>query len=175
MDELNTTTEEMGGTNAAVGTSTETKEVTLGTEQNDSKQTAEAPEKKYTDADVDRIIAKKIAQERNRMQKLFTEEQQESDIEKREREVLKRELRADAVDALEKDNLPRSLSKMLDYSSKEAFDESYTTLTDAFREATGGYIKSMFINDDRFAHGTPRTGTGAPADAARAAFLYGKK
>lgn len=171
MDELNTTTEGMDGINAAAEASTDTKEVTPGTEQNDSNQTPPAPEKKYTDADVDRIIAKKIAQERNRMQKLFTEDQQESELDKREREVLERELRADARDALEKANLPLSLSKMLDYSSREAFDESYTTLVDAFREATGGYIRNFFKSE------VPKTGTGSRGTMAqeRALFLYGKK
>lgn len=168
MDELNTTTEEMDGMNAAAEASTDTKEVTPGTEQND--QTPPAPEKKYTDADVDRIIAKKIAQERNRMQKLFTEDQQESELDRREREVLKRELQADARDALEKANLPLSLSRMLDYSSREAFDESYITLTDAFKEATGGYIRNFFKGE------APKTGIGDKNIAhERALFLYGKK
>ncbi len=43
------------------------------------------PEKKYTDEDVDRIIAKKIAAERKRMSKLFNDEQQESELDKREK------------------------------------------------------------------------------------------
>ena len=47
-------------------------------------------EKKYTDADVDRIVAKKIAAERKRLQRMFEGEQQESEIEKRERDVTRR-------------------------------------------------------------------------------------
>ena len=176
MDELNnTTTEEMDGTNAAAEASTDTKEVTPGTEQNDSDQTPPAPEKKYTDADVDRIIAKKIAQERNRMQKLFADDQQESELDKREREVTKRELRADAMEALTHDKLPRSLADMFDYSSEEAFDESYKTLTGAFQEAVNDKVRYVFTHDDHIARGIPKVGTGALLDQSRAAFFSGKR
>ena len=173
-DVKNTTTEEMSGANAAAEASTDTKEDNPGTEQNDSKQTPPAPEKKYTDADVDRIIARKIAQERNRMQKLFTEDQQESELDRREREVTKRELRADAMEALTRDKLPCSLADMLNYSDKEAFDESYKTLTGAFQEAVNNQIKYVFMHDDRIACGTPKVGTGGPPDQTRAAFFSGK-
>lgn len=175
MDELNTTTEEMSGTDAAAEASTDTKEGNPGIEQNDSKQTPPAPEKKYTDADVDRIIAKKIAQERNRMQKLFTEDQQESDLDRREREVTKRELRADAMEALARDAFPCSLADMLDYSSKEAFDESYKTVTGAFQDAVNAKVKHIFQFDDRVAHEAPKVSTGDPLDQSRAAFFSGKR
>lgn len=101
----------------------------------------EQPEKKYTDADVDRIIAKKIAAERKRMQKLFEGEQQESEIEKRERDVTRRELMADAKDALIGDGLPSSLASVLDYSDKEAYEKSYQEVTGIFREA----MQQMFV------------------------------
>lgn len=176
MDELNnTTTEEMDGTNAAAEASTDTKEVPPGTEQNDSDQTPPAPEKKYTDADVDRIIAKKIAQERNRMQKLFADDQQESELDRREREVTKRELRADAMEALAHDGFPCSLADTFNYNSKEAFDESYKTLTDAFQKAVNEKVRNIFMFDDRVAHEVPKVGTGAPPDQSRAAFFSGEK
>lgn len=92
-------------------------------------------EKKYTDADVNRIIAKKIAAERSRMQKLFNDEQQESEIEKRERNVLKRELMADARDELVNQGLPSSLAKVLDYSSKENCESSLKDVIEIFRDA----------------------------------------
>ena len=53
-------------------------------------------EKRYTDADVDRIIASKLAREREKFSKQKEAEQQESDFEKRERELIIRELKADA-------------------------------------------------------------------------------
>ena len=100
--------------------------------QSENKQ---EPEKKYTDADVDRIIAKKIAAERKRMSKLFNEEQQESEIEVRERNVMVRELKADAKDALISDGLPISLANVLNYNSKEDMEASYAEITKVFKEA----------------------------------------
>ena len=102
------------------------------------------PEKKYTDAEVDRIIAKKIAAERKRMQKLFNEEQQESELEIRERNVLRRELMADAKDALISSGLPSSLAKVIDYSDKESYEKSYEEVTAIFREAMQQEYKRRF-------------------------------
>ena len=113
----------------------------------------EQPEKKYTDADVDRIIAKKIAAERKRMQKLFEGEQQESEIEKRERDVTRRELMADAKDALIGDGLPSSLASVLDYSDKEAYEKSYQEVTGIFREAMQQMFKQQFSGKAPHARG----------------------
>ena len=110
----------------------------------------EQPEKKYTDADADRIIAKKIAAERKRMQRLF-----ENEIETRERNVLKRELMADAKDMLISDGFPSSLATIMDYSSKEAHEESYKNVTAVFNEALQFAIKEKFRGT------TPRVSIGS--------------
>ncbi|OUO31195.1 hypothetical protein B5F86_01625 [Lachnoclostridium sp. An298] len=115
----------------------------------------EQPEKKYTDADVDRIIAKKIAAERKRMQKLFEGEQQESEIEKRERDVTRRELMADAKDRLIGDELPSSLAEIMNCSDKESFEKSYQDVTAVFQEAMQMEYKR------RFSSRPPRVGTGS--------------
>ena len=114
----------------------------------------EHQEKKYTDADVDRIIAKKIAAERKRMQKLFEGEQQESELEKRERDVTRRELMADVKDRLIADGLPSSLASIMDYSDKEANEKSYQDVSGIFREA----LQQAFVQ--RLSGKPPRVGTG---------------
>lgn len=121
----------------------------------EGREDGQQPEKKYTDADVDRIIAKKIAAERKRMQKLFEGEQQESEIEKRERDVTRRELIADAKDRLIGDELPSSLAEIMNYSDKESFDKSYQDVTAVFREAMQMEYKR------RFSGRPPRVGTGS--------------
>ena len=128
------------GTEGIEGAGASTAEDQEGAQGNHEGQQSE-PEKKYTDAEVDRIIAKKIAAELQRMQKLFTEEQQVSELETREREVLKRELKADAMDALIADGMPSSLATLMDYSSKEDFEKSYAEVTDVFRRALGAEFK----------------------------------
>lgn len=131
-----------------------------------SKEGQEA-EKKYSDEDVDRIIARKIAAERKRMQKLFNEEQQVSEIEMREKKVLLRELKADAKDALIEKGLPYSLADVLDYSDKESLIKSMDVVARAFNSAVEAGIKARLRGE------TPRRGgnySGGPDDALRNAF-----
>lgn len=87
------------------------------------------PYKKYTDSDVDRIVAKKIAAERSRAAK-----QQNEELEQREREVLRRELVIEARERLADKHLPSSLVDLLNYESKEEFEESYNKVTGVFME-----------------------------------------
>lgn len=123
---------------------------------NDSQETPQEQqqEKKYTDADVDKIVAKKIAKERARLSKIFNDEQQESDLEKRERNVLVRELKADAKDKLVEDGLPYTLADLMAYDSKESFSKSYNEVTTIFREAVQRGVK------DALKSPAPRVGTG---------------
>lgn len=116
---------------------------------------SQAQEKKYTDQDVDRIIAKKIAAERKRMSKLFNEEQQENELEIRERNVAKREMMADAKDALVKDELPYTLAGLMDYTDKESYEASYKEVTQIFRDAVQQQVKHLLRGS------TPKVSTGA--------------
>lgn len=127
--------------------------------QDEEKQ---SPAKKYTDEDVDRIIARKIAAERKRMSKLFNEEQQESELEKRERAVLLRELKADAKDMLISEGLPSSLAGLLNYGSKEELNQSMTEVSAIFREAVQQGIKEKLRGEP------PRKGTGVSLNAEKA-------
>lgn len=129
-------------------------------EEESEEENADRQQKKYTDADVDRIIAKKIAAERKRMSKLFNEQQETNELEERERNVAKREMMADAKDALIKDELPYTLSGLLDYSDKESYEQSYQEVTKIFREAVQQQIKLLLKGK------TPRVSTGL-RDAAR--------
>lgn len=112
----------------------------------------QAPEKKYSDADVDRIVARKIAAERKRMSKLFQGEQQESELEKRERAVLLRELKADAKDALIDQGLPQSLAGLLNYTSEDNLKKSMAEVSEIFRAAVQQGVK------DKLRGETPRRG-----------------
>ena len=96
-----------GGADDAGASAAEDQEGTQGDKNGSGEgEPGQEQEKKYTDKDLDRIIAKKIAAERKRMTKLFNDDQQESDLDKRERDVLRRELRADAKERLASEGLP---------------------------------------------------------------------
>lgn len=124
----------------------ETEEVGASTteEQGGNEQestTEQKPEKKYTDADVDRIVSKRLNREREKLSKALGEGQKESELEIRERKVLERELNIEVKERLEKDGLPQSLSKLMNYSSAEGFTKSYDEITETFKEALRTAIK----------------------------------
>ena len=99
-------------------------------------------EKKYTEEEVDRIISKRLERERKRVQRALESEQQESELEKREKRVLLRELKADAKDELQRKGLPAALADFLDYSNKEAMVNSIDTVGNAFAAAVEQGVKS---------------------------------
>ena len=69
-----------GGADGAGASAAEDQEGTQGDQSGSGEgEPGQEPEKKYTDKDLDRIIAKKIAAERKRMTKLFNDDQQESE------------------------------------------------------------------------------------------------
>lgn len=126
----------------------------------------ERMEKKYTDEDVDRIVSRKIARERERMSKLFNEEQQVSEIEQREQKVLMREMKADAKDALTDRGFPIQLADFLNYEGKEEMEKSLEVICDTFSEIVEREVKRMLKGS------TPIRGNGYKPgnDALRNAF-----
>ena len=127
------------------------------------------PEKKYTDDDVDKIIARKIAAERKRMERLFQEDQQTSELEIRERNVLKRELKADARDLLVQQGYPQALAETLNYESREEMLKSIDVIGAAFKAAVYEEVKQ------RVRGTTPKAGHYNPnaGDALHDAFKSG--
>lgn len=149
-----------GGADDAGASAAEDQEGTQG-------EPGQEPEKKYTDKDLDRIIAKKIAAERKRMTKLFNDDQQESDLDKRERDVLRRELRADAKERLASEGLPVALADLINYSDKEESEKSLDEVTATFRAAVAQGVK------DALKGNAPRVSTGGrvtESDLIRSAF-----
>lgn len=98
-------------------------------------------ERTFTQDEVNDIVQKRLAKERERLSKVFQEEKQLSELEERERNILKRELRADAIEELSKRNLPARLADLLDYSDKENLQNSMNEVTSIFRSALSEKIK----------------------------------
>lgn len=98
-------------------------------------------ERRFTQDEVNDIVQKRLAKERERLSKIFQEEKQISELEERERNILKRELRADAVEELNKRSLPARLADLLDYSSEENFNSSMAEVTAVFKSALGERLK----------------------------------
>ena len=157
-----------GGADDAGASAAEDQEGTQGDQSGSGEgEPRQDSEKKYTDKDLDRIIAKKIAAERKRMTKLFNDDQQESDLDKIERDVLRRELRADAKERLASEGLPVALADLINYSDKEESEKSLDEVTATFRAAVAQGVK------DALKGNAPRVSTGSRAtesDLIRSAF-----
>ena len=119
-----------------------------GTEKKETSGEAAntSEEKSFTQADMDAAIeaAKQQwqaeAAEAERIKKLTPEEQAKEEQEKKDTEIaslrqqlLQKDLRENAVKALEKDGFPVGLADMLDYSSKERMEETLSSVTTAFK------------------------------------------
>lgn len=157
-----------GGADGAGASAAEDQEGAQGDQSGSGEgEPRQDSEKKYTDKDLDRIIAKKIAAERKRMTKLFNDDQQESDLDKRERDVLRRELRADAKERLASEGLPVALADLINYSDKEESEKSLDEVTATFRAAVAQGVK------DALKGNAPRVSTGGrvtESDLIRSAF-----
>ena len=146
---------------AAAGKPAGTPEV----ENEPKEQHVDAPEKKYSDEDLDRILAGKIMRERRKLTESISS-QLAAELDERERNILKRELRADAQDKLVADGLPPRLSDCLSYESKEAFDKSYSSIVKAFQDALAeGVRDALRGNTPRAIRGSGCSGGDRVRDA----------
>lgn len=98
-------------------------------------------ERRFTQDEVNDIVQKRLAKERERLSKVFQEEKQLSELEERERNILKRELRADAIEELHRRDLSPRLADLLDYSSEEELQKSMDEVTTIFRSALSDKIR----------------------------------
>lgn len=167
---------------------TNTAAETAAQETNQTAQTTDAaqqaqPERTFTQADVERIIADRLSRERRQHQQdienartegerlaQMTREQRaeeeaqrrEQQLQQREAEITRRELRAQAVETLGARNLPAGLANMLDYSSADACNTSIENVERVFREAVQAAV------DDRLkSSGTPLPAPGSKPDYAK--------
>lgn len=98
-------------------------------------------ERVFSQEEVNDIVQRRLVKERERLSKIFQEEKQLSELEEREQNILKRELRADAIEELGKRSLPLRLADLLDYNSGESLEKSLNEVTDIFSAALGEKLK----------------------------------
>jgi len=97
--------------------------------QMESQETpAEPPkeEKAFSQSDVNRIVNKRLAEERNKAEALYAQ---------RERALEHKELRLEAADMLRQRKLPMTLAALLDYESREGCAASLDGLEADFQAA----------------------------------------
>ena len=86
----------------------------------------------------------------------------------REKAVLKRELRADALDKLKEAGLPVSLADLVDYSDEESYTASFERVRGAFEPAIKEAVTKA--RTEMLKGSSPQTGSVQPANNIREAF-----
>lgn len=87
--------------------------------------------KMFTQDEVNEIVQRRLAKERKSENKEAVEE-----LAAREKAVLKRELRAEALDRLRADDMPVELADLINCDTAEGFENTYKAVVSAFRKAT---------------------------------------
>ncbi len=111
--------------------------------------------KSYTQADLDSAISAARKQwedetaEAERRRRMSPEERTAEDQKKKdariadlEGQLLKKELREEAVRALEKEGYSPGLAEMLDYSSRERMEETLKATTQIFKDSLAGAVQA---------------------------------
>lgn len=132
------------------------------TGENNTTQTEGAPSenevKTFTQEEVDKIIEKRLVRERKKFEdqlKEYTGSPMERELNKREREVTKRELMTDAKIMLMEQEQPLELLDLLDYTDKEAMEESLNKVISIVKVTS-----EKTINNYLRGKGAPKAPTG---------------
>lgn len=140
-------------------------DTTTQNESNSNEQTGvNQTEKTFTQKDVDKLIQdrlareqskweKKIQDERTEAEKLakmnadqkakYAEEKRMAELEKREKDITTRELRATSIETLAEKNLPKELADILNYSDAEQCNKSIEVIESAWNKAHGTWQQAV--------------------------------
>ena len=109
------------------------------TGQQESRQGKD--EKTFTTEEVNEIVQRRLAREREKLSKAFQEGTKESDLEERQRRILKRELRADVLETLAENRMPAGLADLVNYDSKEDCEKSLKVVSTVFNQAVNEAVR----------------------------------
>lgn len=150
------------------------------TTQTDNADTSDTDttqsEKTFTQKDVDKLIQDRLAREQSKWEKRvqderteaeklakmnteqkakYAEEKRLAELEKREKDITTRELRATAYETLAEKNLPKELVDILNYESAETCNKSIEAVEKAFQSAV-----EKAVNDKLRGGNPPKGGQG---------------
>ena len=135
-----------------------------GEKNEDPKGEEGREEKTFTQDEVNEIVQKRLAKQKESLMKNLENAQQISDLEERERNITMRELKAETIERLAAAGLPADLSKLINYESKEKCDESFKTVCETFNSSLGAALKISARQS------TPKDGDPGHGDPVKAAF-----
>lgn len=138
---------------------TVTEEQKTGQQQEADQQHEEHQEEQkslrtFTEEEVNDIVRKRLNREREKLTKAFEEGTRESDLDERERNILKRELKADTLEKLAENGMPAGLADLVNYDSAEECEKSLATVSAVFNQAVNEAVRG------KARQSTPRDGGG---------------
>ncbi len=111
-------------------------------QQHEEHQEGQRPPKTFTEEEVNAIVQKRLNREREKLTKAFEEGTRESDLDERERKILRRELKADTLEKLAENGMPAGLADLVSYDSAEECEKSLQTVAAVFNQAVNEAVKS---------------------------------
>lgn len=111
-------------------------------QQHEEHQGGQRAPKTFTEEEVNAIVQKRLNREREKLTKAFEEGTRESDLDERERKILRRELRADTLEKLAENGMPAGLADLVSYDSAEECEKSLQTVAAVFNQAVNEAVKS---------------------------------
>jgi hypothetical protein len=166
----------VNGADNTGNTDTKTQNEATSNEQAETSQS----EKTFTQKDVDKLIQDRLAREQSKWEKRvqderteaeklakmnaeqkakYAEEKRAAELEKREKDITTRELRATAYETLAEKNLPKELVDILNYSDAEQCNKSIEAVEKAFQSAV-----EKAVNDKLRGGNPPKGGQGSKTD-----------
>ena len=157
-----------GGGNQVNSDTTTTDNTAIERRDNSNKQT-ETSEKTFTQKDVDKLIQDRLAREQSKWEKRVQDERTEAEklakmnaeqkakyeedkriaeLERREKEITTRELRAQAYETLAEKNLPKELIGTLNFESAETCNASIEALEKSFQSAVEKAVNEKLRGGD---------------------------
>lgn len=166
----------VNGSGNTGNTDTTTQTDNVDTSNTETTQT----EKTFTQKDVDKLIQDRLAREQSKWEKRvqderteaeklakmnaeqkakYAEEKRVAELERREKDITTRELRATAFETLAEKNLPKELVDILNYSDAEQCNKSIEAVEKAFQFAV-----EKAVNDKLRGGNPPKGGQGSKTD-----------
>ena len=123
-------------------------------QQHEERQEGQTSPRTFTEEEVNAIVQRRLNREREKLTKAFEEGTRESDLDERERKILKRELRADTLEKLAENGMPAGLADLVNYDSAEECEKSLATVSAVFNQAVNEAVRG------KARQSTPRDGGG---------------
>ncbi len=128
----------------------EPKKQTATETKSDAPQPAQEGERTFTQTQVNDIVTRRLAKERERLQALAANDGADAHLAEREGELARRELKITAQERLQQAGLPLAAADLLRYESEGAFEESFSQMQRLLGPGMQQAVEKVFRTRGRY-------------------------